>query len=358
LNLLTSGTAGIPEYNDCQRFIVNEKFDSLYAIYATHPRTIDLGPKVAVLVGVIRSFGGTYAALGITPGLNCVYLSGDRKLARVVDSATFYPCCPIIDMRRLPAPFLEARRTVAKGFVHDADYPQVARWDWDAQNRIQYMGVKCDSAWCEIGPPRFHQSPPWKPVATLPARMRRNMMIKGWYDEQTLAGPPPTAGALPTISPVHGTIFPHDALADYDDAALNKQWRIIAYVATPRTSQKYLQNMNFSATPAANPATPLDPRTLNKIELCEGTSTECNVPAPLPVCPVTDGSGATNWGWSRITGPGNAPPKYKCVSRWSNTTMSATSGAPVYLPAASRWRWVLNDETAWSKCSAGCCEVH
>src|SRR5258706_912975 len=27
--LLTSGTAGIPEYNDCQRFIVNGRFESL-----------------------------------------------------------------------------------------------------------------------------------------------------------------------------------------------------------------------------------------------------------------------------------------------------------------------------------------
>src|SRR6266496_4118902 len=31
--ILTSGSSGIPEFNDCQRFIVAGKFDSLYAIY-------------------------------------------------------------------------------------------------------------------------------------------------------------------------------------------------------------------------------------------------------------------------------------------------------------------------------------
>ncbi len=355
--LLTSGTAGIPEYNDCQRFIVNGGFDSLYAIYATHPKTISLGPKVAVLVAVIRSFGGTYAALGIKPGLNCVYLSGDRRLARVVDSATYFPCCPIVALSQLPAPFLESRPTVAKGFLRDADYPQVARWDWDAAHRIQYLGLKCDVAWCEIGPRGFHQSPAWTPVAALPYRMRRNMMIKGWYDEQTLAGAAPTADAVPLVSGIRGTIFPHQALADYTDASFQRTWRVVAYIAVPRTSEKYTQAMNLRGTPTANPHTPLDPRKLNTIEFCVGTAAECGV-NPVPACPSTIGSDGTNWGWSKITPAGGGPPKYKCVSRWSNASMTSSSGVPVWLPAATRWRWIIGDESAWSQCSAGCCEVH
>jgi hypothetical protein len=356
--LLTSGTAGIPEYNDCQRFIVKGGFDSLYAIYATHPQTISLGPKVAVLVAVIRSFGGTYPALGIKPGLNCVYLSGDRRLARVVDSATFFPCCPIVALSRLPAPFLESRPTVAKGFLRDADYPQVARWDWDAQHRMQYLGLKCDVAWCEIGPRGFVQSPAWTPVATLPYRTRRNLMIKGWYDEQILAGPLARADSLPAVSAIRGTIFPDSSLNDYTDASFQNTWRVIAYIAVPRTSEKYVQLMNLRATPFANPLTPLDPRKLNTIEFCVGTPADCGVTAPVPTCPPAGNSGATNWGWSKITPAGGGAPKYKCVNRWSNATMSSSSGVPVSLPAATRWRWVIADDLSWSKCSAGCCEVH
>jgi hypothetical protein len=354
--LLTSGTAGIPEYNDCQRFIVKGGFDSLYAIYATHPKAVSLGPKVAVLVAAIRSFGGTYQPLGIKPGLNCVYLSGDRRLARVVDSATFFPCCPIVALSSLPAPFLESRPTVAKGFLRDADYPQVARWDWDAQHRIQYLGLKCDVAWCEIGPRGFIQSPAWTPVATLPYRTRRNLMIKGWYDEQMLAGAA-AAATLPPVSGIRGTIFPHEALADYTDASFQKTWRVIAYIAVPRTSDKYVQAMNLRSTPTANPLTPLDPRKLNTIEFCVGTGAECGV-NPIPACPPISSSDATNWGWSKITPAGGGPPKYKCVTRWSNAGMTDFTGALLSLPASTRWRWVASDETSWSQCMAGCCEVH
>lgn len=356
--LLASGTAGIPEYNDCQRFIIDGKYDSLYAIYATHPKTVALGPKVAVLVAVIRSFGGTYQPLGIKPGLNCVYLSGDRRLARVVDSANYFPCCPIVALSQLPAPFLEARPTVAKGFERDSDYPQVARWDY-ALNRVQYMGVKCENAWCEIGPPKFLSSPTWTPESTVPLKMRRNMMIKGWYDEQILADTTPSTGGLPHVSGVRGTIFPSERLADYDEATWKGQWRVIAYVATPRTSQKYLDSMNFAPTPFAKPATPLDPRKLNRIELCAGSDTDCKVPPPTPTCPVIPTwTGATAWGWSRITRPGDTKPKYRCVARWSNAGMTDFTGVPLVLPASTRWRWVTSDELSWSQCSAGCCEVH
>ena len=357
--LLTSGTSKIPEYNDCQRFIVNSAYDSLYAIFATHPKTYKVGTNVAVLVAVIRSFGGTYSALDIKPGLNCVYLFGDRRHARVVDSAAYFPCPDTIGLRRLPAPLLDSRPTVVPGFEADSNYPQVARWDYTLKH-VQYIGVKCGSAWCDIGPQGFQPSPAWKPVASLPplpARMRRNMMIKGWYDEQFLAGPPAVSGGLATVSDVQGTIFPAASLADYQDAtwptALPERWRVIAYVAMSKPSEKYLAIRNFAATSWANPATPLDPTKLNTIELCPGTKDDCKVPEPLPTCPAVANSGATNWGWARTTQPGGSNPKYRCVARWSNASMTALS-----LPAATRWRWVSADETAWSRCTEGCCEVH
>jgi len=347
---LTSGTSGIPEYNDCQRFIVAGGFDSLYAIYATHPRSVAVRRTEAVLVAVIRSFGGTYNLLGIRPGLSCLYLYNDRHAARVMDSISFFPCDSVVAVTRLtgPSPVLESRPTTASGFDDDADYPQVARWDWDSRDRTQYLGVKCGAAWCEIGRSGFHSSPSWKPAAGLPRAMRRNIAIKGWYDEQRLAGPPPTSGLLAAVSKIRGTIFPHYRLNDYvDDATWKGVWRTVAYVALSATSQKYQTVMNFGATPGANPNIPLNPETLNKIEYCVGTAAECHVPNP-PTCSVS----MAPWGWSRIVRAGAPIALYKCVTRWPNPPPALPT------PAATRWRWVAADETSWSQCSAGCCEVH
>ncbi len=347
--ILTSGSSGIPEFNDCQRFIVAGKFDSLYAIYATHPATVAVNRNQAVLVAVIRSFGGTYRPLTIRPGLSCLYLYNDRRAARVMDSSTsFFPCDSVIDVRRLSGPVLESRPTTASGFDQDQDYPQVARWDWDSQERIQYIGVKCGAAWCEIGRPGFHSSPSWKPAASLPYEIRRTIAIKGWYDEQRLAGPPPTAGELASVSRIRGTIFPHFELNNYvDDATWKGAWRTVAYVAMSATSPKYYNVMNLGATPGASPTTSLNPETLNKIQFCVGTAEDCDVPNP-PIC----GASMTPWGWSRIVRAGFPIALYKCVTRWPNPPPAVPT------PPSARWRWVSADETSWTKCSAGCCEVH
>ena len=358
--LLTGGTAGIPEYNDCQRFIVAGQYDKLYAIYATHPPTVSLGPTIAVLVAVIQSFGGSYPALGIKPGFNCVYLSSDRRSARVIPSVNRVAPCPafIRWSRLLPGKLLESRPTVVKGFEADSNYPQVARWDYTPDS-VQYMGLKCESAWCEIGPQGFVSSPAWTPATNLTYKMRRNMLIKGWYDEQFLAGPAAVSGGPATVTDNRGTIFPSDSLADYTDAMFTKTWRVIAYAAMSKKSPKYLARMNFVATPSANPATPLDPTKLNTIELCVGTKDDCQVADPVPTCPaIAAGSDALVWGWSRLKQAGGSNYLYKCIIQWPNAGMIDFTGTPLFLPAASRWRWVLADETTWSRCAAGCCEVH
>jgi hypothetical protein len=349
--LLTSGTSGIPEYNDCQRFIVNRKFDYLYAIYATHPLTLSINHEMAVLVAVIRSFGGTYSRLGIRPGLSCVYLYPDRRHARVVDSASFFPCCPYIKINHLTGPVLESRPESTSEFSRDTDYPQVARWDRDPRSLVQLMGVKCGAAWCEIGPTGFTSSPVWTPAAGLPLTVRRALLIKGWYDEQTLAGPPRSVGAIATVSDIRGTIFPAESLALYDSASLAGNWRDVAYVAMSTSSEKYQATMGLIATPTAQPGTPLDPRTLNRIQICMGDSTACLVPSPAPVCPAMAAMSITTWGWARVIPAGGGVPKYKCLRRWENYGIAV-------LPATTRWRWVRSDETSWTKCSAGCCEVH
>ncbi len=356
LDQLTNRTDRIPEYNDCQRFIVNGKFDSLYAIYATHPRTVLVSPNVGVLVAIIRSFEGTYGQLGIRPGYSCVYLSGDRTRAKVVSTtdSTADRCCPFTDFERLGGTLLESRARRTSGFETDSDYPQVARWDLDPVNRVQYMGVKCEAAWCEIGPKGFQSSPSWTPDPSLPVRMRRNIAIKAWYDEQLVADAPASPGGFPLVSGVRGTIFPAESLADYTDATWKGHWRVVAYIALARPIGKYLSKMNLAGTPWAQPGKPLHPDSLNRVEICVGLSSECEVPPSVSSsCPtVAYDTSSTNWGWARITRAGTTIAKIMCLRRWSN------AGIAAFLPGASRWRWVSTDETSWTKCSAGCCEVH
>lgn len=58
--------------------------------------------------------------------------------------------------------------------------------------------------------------------------------------------------------------------------------------------------------------------------------------------------------WPRIIPPGvsEATPevRYRCTARRTHQGVD--------IPRVVRWRWKEDDETIWSYCPAGCCEVH
>jgi hypothetical protein len=106
---------------------------------------------------------GSYPALGIGPGFNCAYifLTVGGLQARMVHFAGLHEpdCRPPVDPDSLPGTDLQVQWVNQPMHQSAADYPSAARWDWDSEHRIQYFGVKCGSGWCEVGPKGFVASP-------------------------------------------------------------------------------------------------------------------------------------------------------------------------------------------------------
>lgn len=234
----------------------------------------------------------------------------------------------------------------------------MARWEWHRRgDGGQYIGLSCGRQWCAVGPNGFTLSPGWTPKAAASAAEQAVIAVRGWHDEQLLAIPDP-AGGPATVSAIRGTIFPAPDLNNLTEASFST-WQTVAYVALSDSHPKYTA-MNLVQTPGAVPGSPLDLDRLNVIQMCKGPAATCGAaPEAAYTCKYPDAH-PLRWGWARIrrAGTPDAPSSYKyyCVARWDHP-YGMSASAPAIVPAA-RWRWLANDETVWTKCSAGCCEVH
>jgi hypothetical protein len=355
----------IPEFHDCQRFIVGDsttkqlRYDSLFAIFAsfrldslfrdTSPAPLRREPvstpsasaqPVAIPTAEIYA-EGSYAPLGIKPQLNCLFLTrqGSAWRAKMVpvggDDAR---CRSTSAFPDITGTDLEVRPVMVAG-LSDADYPPVARWDWDERKAQQYIGIKCGAAWCEVGAPGFVPSPahPERVTDGMPPGERRIYEVKGWYDEQYLAV---RAGTRTVPSSILGTVFPDQRLGEYDDQSFTpaatpgapKPWLPGAAAmlrgGTPTELDAYRRKLDFKPSSATGP--------LNPIGLCFGSRQQCAVPAAV--------SGTGQW-WARIGASGG---KHVSVTR-CNLTIDP--------PGTARWRWSVKDEGVWMRCAKGCCEV-
>src|SRR5262245_18406682 len=103
---LTGIFTSIPEYHDCQRFVVSLfgrlTYQSVYAIYAAPGLESKFDNGSPGAAATIVSDGGTYGPLGITPGVNCLYLEpiGTTWKARLVPNG-LNGNCPVN-----PLPFI------------------------------------------------------------------------------------------------------------------------------------------------------------------------------------------------------------------------------------------------------------
>ena len=351
---LSGEISGIPEFHDCQRFI-NKKggYESLYAIYAAfHLESLPCGLSrcgvgTATAVGIpaatILSYGGNYPSLGIRNGFNCLYLWNppDWKAALIPQAAN-----PDCRYKRTVEPLppeavpLTVRVISNAAFppFRDAEYPPVARWDWDPASSQQFIGIRCGIAWCEIGGPSTGSGLGYPPAVTfdpvpglMPSTAATNAVtqVKGWFDAQWLAKRMDGTGNLKVLPTVNrGFIVPNPVLGDVQQSHLEGHW---VHAATAVLDADYQSTVHFV-------------KGENKIYLCHGPG--CGVSSDDVKCP--EGSVNTLW-WARITVPGSRP-VYRCV-----VYRSYPSGLTV--PGTVRWRWQAEDETTWIKCPSGCCEL-
>lgn len=377
----------IPEFHDCQRFILKKKFlgitigwkyDAMYAVFASFrldslwvgtglggpPSKLPCPQSRVVVNGdpcynlqagdsvpvegngfpfaEVVSWSGTYSDLGVQPGYNCLYLFDPAApKAFMVAQGPSNGKCAQLNSAPSPAPNvtqLSVRLNVIPTYA-PGDYPPVARWDWDRRNAKQYIVIRCGAASCDVGREALQASDVYQDNngVALPAQ-KRVVEIKGWYDEQRLdIGHP---------SKIRGSAFPAPGLHTFKIADFTDTWVPTAFIALSKPHQKYQGLFNYGSH-LIGPGVKF--AELDTIELCHGPN--CNVPTSAQLnCTWGSASNDVQW-WARIKS-GSSDPKYKCVVRRGHEGLGDS------IPGTVRWRWMGNDETVWMRCDVGCCEIH
>lgn len=330
-------------------------FDSIWAIIAPPLRA--RAARKALLGAVILSIGGEYKRLGIQPGFNCLYLHSTRApRAKIVAQGRALSNCPDTiwaGLTGVTVSDLNVDRQKIDG-LQPADFPAVARWEWDARKKEQFIGLMCD-AWCFIGPAPVVSPKYPSGQAGDPPKKRRVIEAWGWFDEQLLAEPP--WGVVNGIGPsaILGTILPDSGLYAYKQADFQNQWRLSARVSLSAASTHYKSRMNFVTAATRVPLSD----SVTTIELCKGDQcsrvpdtleASCNWPSN-----ETKPAPSERW-WAKITSAtGNVV--YKCVVRREHSDLKDETGAHMDVPGTARWHWILGDETTWKRCDNGCCDV-
>lgn len=384
-------TINIPEFHDCQRFVVKGKlnklvFDSLYAIFAPDSihnswARLTTNPALGQLFAIVYTFGGNsglslgdphhggkYDKLGIAPGFNCLYLyrykrdtKSEELRGRMIQYDTVSACAEAINLAHpdttRPHTDLPVHRIKPAYKLGAVDVPAVARWDWSPTDSTQYVGVSCGPAWCEVG---GQGSPSYAYASTLSHDKRRIAEIKGWYDEQFL-----DSGPADHPVPSHwGTIFPVSDLWSKDTSAFHDTWVPVAYVTV---SADYNWALRFKHTVGAGPPKQTGVSggvKTNIIEYCNGVLvTTPGAPGcyfdpstgPTPTFAACPGPPTSTPPWWRRTlepGTGNVI-QTRCLKRWDHQAMGVTQ---INIPGTVRWRWAYGDMLSWGRCGGGCCQ--
>lgn len=370
---LSGITTDIVEFHDCQQFIVEDstthslRYSSLFAIFARAnldsayvPLRRDAVVFDSLTWGVpmatILGYDSSYARLGIRPGFNCLYFVRQKPAMPAAWRARVVPVgkSPELCLRPLPPTATLGKEltvsTVAPVGGAPDDSPPVARWDWDEVNRLQYIGIRCGTAWCEVHP----DMDTGHTFASSPQLTGLSHNSKGWYDEQLLAVAGAAPGARAKVSGIKAAFVPAERLgnesADPKVSHFADQWMPVGNVIIRSNPGGYTSKLNLinAGETAAE----------NDVSLCYSTSAltnKCFSPtnvgtATSPAC------GSTGW-YGRVGHrPGSGRTfSYFCVIRRAHD-MAGMPPAP-HIPGVVRWRWMLDDETIWVRCLQGCCEV-
>lgn len=373
----------VPEFHDCQRLVqgtgTDATYDSLVAVFASDtmadtglvhapPPPPSGGAWLVPLVEVV-SWGGSYDALGIRPGFGCLYVPVNDTLSTI---AFMVPFGAVEQDCHAPRSYHEVRSApnskplrlhrVAYPELKWADYPPVARWDWDTVANTQVIGFKCASAWCEVG---IYDSSEVHTADNLLARLgpagasalasaigvpslSRVLTVKGWYDEQRLAPPDATWGTGapdPTPLDLRGTLIPVGALDQMKVADFGAHWRVVAAVLLDRYSPEYRVKYNYLPMAGTSRVT-----TISLCQEQDGTRACPEIPDVVRVkaaCGPEAGTTPPLLWWAR-TQASDGTMRYRCMVRRGHS-------GPDDVPGTARWRWLADDETSWARCDRGCC---
>jgi hypothetical protein len=326
----------IPEYHDQQRLrssagtlgpvagIFLSPFltdiSNPYVIRAHRQRPGMLVAFVVVMRDSTEVLPPTYQALGLTWGMNCIWLQDSVGMrAYASHPKPDQPCRPVtpaelipLSVDRLPIPRPKPDNAPGARFTDD-------------DNGNPLLGVPCYDGWCDIGPaPGFPRrsnasqahlaNKPGYYVTADGPWPRRETQSKGWYDEQFLEIVDAAFNWRETN--VRITIVPRRRVNDLPSTWFVDTWRHVSDIhlsSAPPTSSKF-SGIYYSGW--------------NKVELMNDVRT---------------GSG---WKY-RIRSPGQIP--YIMYV----THVDLHQDAPV--PGTARWRYSMGDPGEWGPCDENAC---
>ena len=393
--------ANVPEYNDCQRFIErNLTYSAIQAVWV-HERvaqfynrvnaltppsggtpTEDLNGQPAVFLGAGDSSGavtasgriavvglvwstGKYTQLGLADsGFTCVVMRWRKRNAAVSDSYSAlmvhvkdkFDC---VNLRKLHLNMGYPLEVTALSPRTGDRTPQVARWDWDAESKDQYMGMWCPSGWCEFHNKGYHTSPSHNSgVGSYAGVAGMAVREKGFYDDQFLAAPASSgnaveAGPLGSAGPIRGTIYPEPNIGSRSLPQYDRKWLRVARVSLSDSSKAYLAKYLYTK----HPADPDDKHAF--ISLCfvkaasevsrDTPDAQRPCPGPVPARTCERDNHNNGFWYMQIDNPTQKKIRSYCV-------VYRKAPKNVLIPSVVRWRWTKRDEIIWSPCPGGCCE--
>lgn len=381
----------IVEFHDCQQFISNlggkRTYSDLFAIFARLrldaafvsrarlPRGQFAGraqlftpfnpASDGIPMATIFAYHTPYSPLNLREGFNCLHFFRRRMsngapgwVAKItpVGRDGEAQCAEPLPASAADDPSVFA---VDRGPTrHNSELPPVARWDWDPVNQVQYIGIRCEDAWCEVRP----KLPPGQTLHPSPSLASAPLTVKGWYDEQLLAVPPVSPGPVTTVSGIMGTLVPEPNLGepmgqDGENSIYHNTWQPVASVRIDKSPGGYASKLNFVTTAGTGAQ--------NHVALCFGITGKNGFNPCIPnrigrTVPIPkDESGNKCSGWFTRVGrtrdeSGNE--QYFCAKRVGHDMDKNGNPIPP-IPGVVRWRWALHDETMWIRCLQGCCEV-
>jgi hypothetical protein len=299
----------------------------------------------ALPFAIIHAWNEGYPYLAIQRGWNCLYLypavAGVGYGAVMVPVSDQMACYDPKTVASLEGHALFVSIQVSPGLTESA-YPPVGRWDMDEGRHMQYIGLKCGAAWCEVTPTQSFASSPRYGTAAFAASSPLAIVasVKGWYDEQTLALPS-KAGAGLQPAPFKGIVMP-DPKLDVIVSFPSDQWVHAGWAAIESRDSTYESKLGLARgdlPPAARPRGGTD------IWLCKGDGCEFGTDLK-PSC--TAPSGERVW-FARFDNLVTKHSTYRCVRRTGHENQVG------HVWGTARWRWEPNDETLWFRCENGCC---
>lgn len=191
-------------------------------------------------------------------------------------------------------------------YTDSADFPGIARWDWNNNYKNQVIGVRCGNGWCEIG----------KNVKKEPSQFRggKTRRIKAWYDSQRLAIS--IGGKLKPWKSTPATVFPIENLEALKDTSDFKEWVKVATIKSDTSYERL------------------------KIPLNKPDSSELS----LKYDPQK--------GWRAQMSSRNIDGT-SVLAEFDVTMMPHKEK----IPGVARWGWEDDDESIWTRCANGCCQI-